>query len=74
LNFEFFDVERLGIWKLTIFLKVVEGEVKFENDEHKNQYEGLPDEVSFKIFCQPIIVPEIPFVFYRFGMARTRIN
>ncbi len=33
------------------FLKVVEGEVKFENDEHKNQYEGLPDEVSLKIFC-----------------------
>jgi len=26
-------------------MKVVEGEVKFENDEHKNQYEGLPDEV-----------------------------
>ncbi len=27
------------------FTQVVEGEVKFENDEHKNQYDGLPDEV-----------------------------
>jgi hypothetical protein len=26
-------------------MKVVEGEVKFEADEHKAQYEGLPDEV-----------------------------
>eukprot|EP00292_Cryptomonas_paramecium_P021303 CAMPEP_0113691612 /NCGR_PEP_ID=MMETSP0038_2-20120614/18563_1 /TAXON_ID=2898 /ORGANISM="Cryptomonas paramecium" /LENGTH=159 /DNA_ID=CAMNT_0000613307 /DNA_START=47 /DNA_END=526 /DNA_ORIENTATION=+ /assembly_acc=CAM_ASM_000170 len=26
-------------------MKTVEGEIKFENDEHKNQYEGLPDEV-----------------------------
>ena len=27
----------------------MEGEVKFENDEHKNQYEGLPDEVCMNL-------------------------
>lgn len=28
-----------------VFGQIVEGEVKFEKDEHKAQYEGLPDEV-----------------------------
>ncbi len=41
-------------FELTLSPKVVEGEVKFENDEHKNQYEGLPDEVSCTFSFIPV--------------------